>query len=90
MTVLVQMRVKAPDVEQFKTAYADWEPRLADFGARSLGVYQAEGESGEVTLLEEWDSHDSMHEASEKYGDEFNAAAGTEGLDWETRIWHKL
>jgi hypothetical protein len=31
-----------------------------------------------------------MHEASEKYGDQFNSAAGTEGLDWETRIWHKL
>jgi hypothetical protein len=89
MSVLVQMRVTPPDVEKFKAAYAEWEPRLGDFGARSLGVYQAEG-SGEVTLLEEWESHDSMHEASEKYGDEFNAAAGTEGLDWETRIWHKL
>jgi hypothetical protein len=29
-----------------------------------------------------------MHEASEKYGDhQFNAEAGTEGLEWETRIW---
>jgi hypothetical protein len=54
MSVLVQMRVKAPDVERFKAAYAEWEPRLGDFGARSLGVYQAEGDSGEVTLLYLW------------------------------------
>jgi hypothetical protein len=31
-----------------------------------------------------------MHEASEKYGDQFNSEAGTEGLKWETRIWHQL
>jgi hypothetical protein len=31
-----------------------------------------------------------MHEASEKYGDQFNETAGTAGKDWETRIWHKI
>ena len=56
----------------------------------SVGVYQAESDPNEVTLLEEWESHDQMHEASEKYGDQFNATAGTEGLEWETRIWHRL
>jgi hypothetical protein len=30
-----------------------------------------------------------MHEASEKYGDQFNAEAGTEGLEWDTRIWEE-
>jgi hypothetical protein len=84
------MRVRRPTSRSSRLPTRSGEPRLADFGARSLGVYQAEGDSGEVTLLEEWESHDSMHEASEKYGDQFNAAAGTEGLDWETRIWHKL
>jgi quinol monooxygenase YgiN len=90
MSVLVQMRVRAPDVERFRKAYAEWEPRLGDLGGKSVGVYQAESDPNEVTLLEEWESHDHMHEASEKYGDQFNATAGTEGLEWETRIWHRL
>jgi quinol monooxygenase YgiN len=90
MSVLVQMRVRVPDVERFRKAYAEWEPRLGDFGGKSIGVYQAESDPSEVTLLEEWESHDQMHEASEKYGDQFNATAGTEGLEWETRIWHRL
>jgi quinol monooxygenase YgiN len=90
MSVLVQMRVRVNDVDRFKSAYATWEPRLAEYKAKSLGLFSAENDPNEVTLLEEWESHDSMHEASEKHGDEFNAAAGTEGLEWETRIWHKL
>lgn len=90
MSVLVQMRVRAPDVERFKKAYEEWAPMLGDFGGKSVGVYQAESDPNEVTLLEEWESHDQMHEASEKYGDQFNATAGTEGLEWETRIWHRL
>lgn len=90
MSVLVQMRVRAPDVAKFKAAYDAWLPKIADFGGKSIGIYSAENDPNEVTLLEEWDSHDAMHEASEKHGDEFNAAAGTEGLDWETRIWHEL
>jgi hypothetical protein len=38
--------------------------------------------------MSEWDGHDQMHAASEKYGDDFNREAGTEGLDWTTHIWH--
>jgi hypothetical protein len=30
-----------------------------------------------------------MHEASEKYGDQFNEEAGTVGLQWTTHIWHR-
>ena len=90
MSVLVQMRVRAPDVERFKKAYAEWEPRLGDFGGKTVGLYRDESDPNEVTLLEEWESHDQMHEASEKYGEQFNATAGTEGLEWETRIWHRL
>jgi hypothetical protein len=53
-------------------------------------LFHAENDPNEVSLLEEWESHDQMHEASEKYGDEFNETAGTVGKDWETRIWHRL
>ncbi len=90
MSVLVQMRVRVDDVERFKAAYQQWLPRIGEYGARSVGLYSAENDPNEVTLLEEWQSHDHMHEASEKHGDEFNEAAGTVGKDWETRIWHKL
>lgn len=90
MSVLVQMRVRVDDVERFKTAYQQWLPRMGEYGGRSVGLYSAENDPNEVTLLEEWESHDHMHEASEKHGDEFNETAGTVGKDWETRIWHKL
>lgn len=90
MSVLVQMRVRVEDVDRFKGAYEKWLPQIGAMGGRSQGLYTSEDDPNEVTLLEEWESHDQMHEASEKYGDEFNATAGTEGLDWETRIWHKI
>ncbi len=90
MSVLVQMRVRVPDVDRFKAAYERWLPQMGEMGGTSQGLYSAENDPNEVSMLEEWESHDHMHAASEKYGDEFNAAAGTEGLDWETRIWRKI
>ena len=44
----------------------------------------------EVTTLSEWESHDAMMAATDRFGDDFNRDAGTEGLEWETRIWHLL
>ena len=49
-----------------------------------------ENDPNMVSLMAEWDSHDQMHASSEKRGEEFQAKGGTEGLEWETRIWHKL
>jgi hypothetical protein len=40
-----------------------------------------------LLIVQEWDSHDSFHTSSDKYGDEFNQRAGTEGLDWRTGVW---
>ena len=42
-----------------------------------------------VSVISEWESHDQMHEASEKHGDQFNEEAGTAGLQWTTHIWHR-
>lgn len=88
--VLVQFRVTVPDVERFKGACEKWGPAFEEDGGRNFQLYQSESEPNEVTMLQEWDSHDAMMESSEKRGDDFQADAGTEGLDWETRIWHKL
>jgi hypothetical protein len=38
-------------------------------------------------VVQEWDSHDAFHKSSDKYGDEFNQRAGTQGLDWRTGVW---
>jgi quinol monooxygenase YgiN len=90
MAVVVQMRVRVDDLDRFKNAYQDWLPRMGEMGGKSMGLFHAENDPNEVSLLEEWESHDQMHEASKKYGDEFNETAGTVGKEWETRIWHKL
>lgn len=77
MPVLEQMRVRVDDVDRFKTAYEGWLPKIGEMGGRSMGLFSAENDPNEVSLLEEWESHDQMHEASEKYGDQFNETAGT-------------
>ena len=59
---------------------------LGDFGGKSVTASIRLSDPNEVTLLEEWESRDQVH-GRPKYGDQFNATAGTEGLEWETRIW---
>jgi quinol monooxygenase YgiN len=88
--VLVQFRVTVPDVERFRTAWEKLAPQAQEAGSRNNSLWRAEGESNEVTMFAEWANHDEMHEFSERGGEEFQAEAGTEGLDWETRIWHRL
>jgi len=88
--VLVQFRVRVPDVARFQETSKKFEPLFAEMGARNQHVYRSESDPNEVCSLAEWDSHDQMHAASEKYGKQFNAEAGTEGLEWETRVWHQL
>ena len=90
MSVIVQFQVRVPDVDKFKAAYQELAPLAAEDGARNQGLYQDENDPNVISLMAEWDSHDAMHASSEKRGEEFQAKAGTEGLEWETRIWHKL
>ena len=90
MAVLIRFRGTVPDVEKFKKAYEELKPAAQQDGARNQGLYQAEDNPNELTMMAEWDSHDAMHASSEKRGDEFQSKAGTEGFDWETRIWKKL
>jgi quinol monooxygenase YgiN len=89
MSVLVQFIVKVDDVDRFVRASEKYAPMNAEMGARNGAVYEDENEPGLVSAIAEWDSHDQMHAASEKIGDEFNADAGTEGLNWTTHVWHR-
>ena len=88
--VLVQFRVTVPDVERFRVACEKWYPTFEQDGARNQQVWNSESNPNEVTTLTEWESHDQMMESSERSGEAFQADAGTQGLDWETRIWHSL
>lgn len=87
MSVLVQMTVRPPSIAKFGEAI-EWMDSLGmPKGLHSSRVYTDENDPGLVCVLQEWDSHDDFHASSEENGDEFNARAGTEGLEWETHIW---
>jgi hypothetical protein len=88
--VLVQFRVKVTDLERFRAAIDKYAPTIAELGGRNHRAFVSESDPTEVCTLAEWDSHDSMMAATDRFGDEFNRDAGTEGLEWETRIWHEL
>jgi len=88
--VLVQFRVTVPDVDQFKAAYEKWRDTFEQDGAGDQRLYRSESDPNEITMMAEWESHDAMMVSSDKRGDAFQADAGTQGLEWETRIWHPL
>jgi quinol monooxygenase YgiN len=88
--VIVQFRVTVADVDRFRKAWEELAPLAEQDGARNGGLYRAEGDAGELAMFADWASHDEMMESSEERGEDFQAKAGTEGLDWETRIWHRL
>jgi hypothetical protein len=89
MSVMVQYIVKVSDVDRFVTTSEKFAPMMEEMGGRDGGVYEDENDPGLVSTISEWESHDQMHEASEKYGDQFNEEAGTVGLQWTTHIWHR-
>ena len=88
--VLVQFRVRVPDVERFKATAEKYTPIFEGLGGRNHRAYVSEADPQEVTTFSEWESHDAMMAATDRFGDDFNRDAGTEGLEWETRIWHEL
>ena len=88
--VLVQFRVRVPDVARFKAAAETFAPVIEELGGKNHRAYVAESDPSEVSTLSEWESHDAMMAATDRFGEDFNREAGTEGLEWETRIWHLL
>ncbi len=88
--VLVQFRVTVADVDRFVAAFTKWRDTFEQDGARDQRLYQSESNPNELTMMAEWESHDAMMESSERRGDPFQEDAGTVGLEWETRIWHRL
>ena len=81
--------VKVSDVGRFVAACETYAPRMEEMGGKAGAVYEDQNEPGLMSTISEWESHDAMHAASEKVGDDFNRDAGTEGLDWTTHIWER-
>jgi hypothetical protein len=86
MAILVSMQVGPVDWNKFKGAM-DTVGEDKPAGLNWRHVYRGEQDGNRVLVLEEWDSHDAMHAYQEKVGDEFNAKAGTEGMQWTTGTW---
>jgi hypothetical protein len=89
MSVMVQYIVKVSDVDRFVTTSEKFAPMMEEMGGRNGGVYEDENDPSLVSTISEWESHDEMHEAIEKYDDQFNEEAGTADLRWTTHIWHR-
>jgi hypothetical protein len=75
MSVIVQYIVKVPDVDRFVATSDKYAPMMDKMGSRNGSVYEDENEPGLMSTISEWDSHDQMHAASEKVGDDFNREA---------------
>jgi hypothetical protein len=86
MAVVVTMEVGPVDWAKFESAMT-WMNAQPAPGLRSNRVCRMESDPRMLLVLQEWDSHDAFHANSEKFGDEFNRRAGTEGLDWRTGVW---
>jgi len=90
-SVLVWMTVRVRDWNAFRDTIG-WAvggmEKDPPKGLHSTQVCRREGDSDLVLDLEEWDSHDIWMQFADRVGEEFNKRANTEGLDWETFIWH--
>jgi quinol monooxygenase YgiN len=87
-SVVVWMTVSPPEWNAFRDTVGWVVDREKPKGLHSTQVYRNEKDHNLVLDLEEWDSHDIWMQFADQVGEEFNKRAKTEGLDWETFIWH--
>ena len=86
MAILLTMQVGPVDWAKFNAAL-EWARSTPAPGRASSHLYRSESDHTRVLIVEEWDSHDSMHRYQDQVGEEFNRRAGTEGLDWQDNVW---
>lgn len=86
MSVFVTMSVRPPDPMRFETAAKQAFAAGLPPGCLSQRWGRMESDPGVYLIAGEWESHDAMHVFSEETGDAFNASAGTDGVEWETRV----
>lgn len=87
MSVFVTMTVRPPDPMRFEEACRKAFSEGLPPGCTSQFWARSTNDPSTYVVAGEWENHDAMHEFSEKTGDDFNAMAGTEGVEWETHVW---
>lgn len=93
MSVFVTMTVKPPDPGKFEAASKESikeDQKNKPKGLQMQFLGRVEGAPGTFIFGSVWDSHEDMHAHTEKIGDDFNAKAGTEGVEWETKVYEIL
>lgn len=88
--MIVQLRVRVEDVGRLVSTYEAFRPRVEESGGKPIGIFYSESDPKEITILEEWASHDGLVELSAASVGEFNATAGISDLIWDNRILHSL
>jgi quinol monooxygenase YgiN len=86
MAIFVTMQVGPVDWAKFSNAMQTLSGAPAP-GRNSYRVYRMQSDPRNVLVVEEWDSHDSMHTYQDKVGPEFQRLAGTEGMNWQVALW---
>jgi len=87
MAVLIEMSVRVDDPQRFVMAVGKNRVVMERAGARNVMIARSEADPYVMLMSAEWDSHKQMHDSSKRSGDLFNHDAGTEGKQWETRVW---
>lgn len=87
MSVFVTMSVRPPDGAKFEVATKEHLARPRAKGLEMQFFGKKEDDPGTYILGGVWDSHESMHRYSDEVGEDFNARAGTEGVEWETQVY---
>lgn len=86
--VLVTMRVVIDKWEDFDQANREFMPKAKELGCHAHQVYRAEGVPDLVLVLQEWTSHEAMHQFAHQYSDAFDQRAKIQG-EWEIWVWNK-
>jgi hypothetical protein len=81
------MIVRPPDRQKFEAAMREADQPGQAEGAWDQFWGRHEGDPALYIVGGKWQSHEAMHRWTDKVGPDFNAKAGTEGVEWQTMTW---
>jgi hypothetical protein len=86
MALFVTMEVGPVDWQRFSRAM-EWSAPFRPADRLSCDIYRSQEDPASVLVVERWSTHGAMHAYQDKYGDEFNERAGTQGMEWRVQVW---
>jgi len=87
MSVLVTIEVYPINWERFREALK-WIYNIPEAAWISSKVYRAEDDPTRILIIDEWESHQALHEFSSKWGTEFSQRAGLgQNTVWNQHVW---